>query len=1375
MKWQRRLFYGILIFLILGVINATYFFLAQAQSLTKETFLQETSPSQHALFSSASAHAWKFQWRADKDLYDIQALTSQIIFIVGDGGSIYKSENGGETWHYTTLGDNVSLRAVAFGSPRIGWVVGKGGIIYRTENGGITWKRQVSGQRRDLLDIWAFDAEHALIVGAGGLILHTQNGGASWEVTPSATGQSLLAVWFDGNKGWAVGSGGTIVRTQDGGNTWELVRSGGSALRDVAFASGGERGMAVGDSGLVLLSEDGGTTWTPLASGTSVVLQGVTFGNDGHAWIVGNLSTVLHEKTPGAFEDLSPPDTATANLHATLVDPVGRIWAVGRQAQVIRSEDGGRSWHQPTGGGIAEFWDVSFPDALHGWVIGQRFSGQQVVQGNMCGDRPCEYRGVVLHTEDGGKTWAPQPLPIPPVGSVFEMMGISFADAHRGVATGRLGRIFYTDDGGEHWHIAPPNPPSALWMQRVALQKDGRGWSGGQGGRIWKTEDFGHSWEYKCFNWYDPACYKRPSFSLPIYGVATQGDRAWFTGRGSGGGYILLTQDNGETWQKLLLNARRGGSHLWNIFFRTEEEGWAVGVTGIIWYTENGGATVDDWTLLPQDPDLQWTDLFDVAFWSSSDGFVAGADCYEQMQGGTCDVFLPVNPYDGAVVGRTEDGGKHWAVERFPSVKQLYGIAASDEGEAWAVGAGGAILHYAGPPNELNALKLAEPLPLDGSLADWPVPAEITVTATNADLVIGEIPSPEDISANVRALWGQQGLYLGINVMDDKIFAPEGHPRQGDAIILGLDGEGDNTGGGPGDHVYMVTLDGRVWEDGKVISDVRAGVTRFWNGYTVEILFPQSVLGNPLNDGRNVGFSLALQDNDGASTPETILIADSEDYTTPSSEFGRIHIIGDTLIIQAGVSTVGEVIDTYIDRYNPYANYNEGDATAPPIGPLPWLHIHRSRQWDVKSILFRFDVGFLPKTADILDAALVLRSGTCPYSACSVPLTVGAYRILRPWDPKVVNWYVARLNAEGAEERWERPGANGEGDRLLEPDDTAVIPRSFVDVTWHITRSVQAWIQHPEQNYGIILHPDKGVVEYKLPSSEFEDPQLRPKLIVRYALHPQVYTPTPTFTPTLPPTPGPSPTPTPTPTITPTPSPTPTPVIIRSYEFVPGVDDYDGLEDTYIAKWHQNTPQGSSSDLYVQTDNAYILMRWDLSQIPAGSRVRNATLRLWSGSGRTVMTIRGYLVKRAWTENEATWLEAQRGEPWDVPGAFGGSDIEATAIFTHEVPAGTGYVELDIKEAVQYWLDHPDENYGVLMAGVEPGARHSFTSSEWPGVNQRPRLDITAILPGPTPTPTPTPSPTSTPTPSPSPTPTPTPTPSPIPLNSREYLPILWR
>ena len=1104
-------------FVVTGVVLMAWFvggFLLASTTLEARSRMQERAERVPARVSAAPAHAWKILWRADQDLNAIVSIDEDTLLLVGNKGVSYRTQNGGDTWRYAQVADKDVLDAV-FVDAQKGWLVGRQGLILHTTNGGRTWRYQSSGTNRDLHAAWFTSATDGVIAGQGGLVLYTTDGGATWQTGDSGVSTALYDLWFvNDQQGWAVGHNGVILATQDGGRTWSTVRTGGYALRGVAFAADGQTGYAVGDGGLILRTTDGGQTWAPVASPTTVQLNAVAFTADGQAWIVGNQGVVLREGTAGAFEEVTP--AASSHLLDVLVDPRGRVWAVGQAAQAIRSDDGGQTWTQPTGGGIQELWDVSFVDAKRGWVVGQKVPDQDLYP-------DAEYRGIVLYTEDGGQTWAPQTLPPPRVGDVLEMMGIAFANAQQGVIVGRLGRVYRTDDGGQTWEPIPPNPPEARWMTRVDLQPNGVGWAGGQSGRVWQTLDYGRSWQYRCFNWYEPSCYSKPSFAIPIYGVATQGDRAWFVGRGTGGGHILYTPDNGESWDKMTLVAGRGGSHLWNIFFLDENIGWAVGVTGIIWFTESGGLSEADWTLLPLDPQLALTDIFDVAFISRKEGYLAGGDCEEQQHGEACDLFLPVDPYDGAVVGRTTDGGRTWTVERFPSIPTLYAVDAVEGGAAWAVGPGGVILGYAGPPNSLNALQLAAPLNVDGFLGEWPVPAAVTVTATTADLVLGDfLPDAADLKAQVRALWDTNGLYLGIQVWDDRRFSPES-PLLGDAVILGLDGEGDQQGGGAGDRVYTVTLDAQVWENNLPTTDVDAAVTLREDGYVVEMFLPNDVLGLPLADGRTVGFSLALQDNDGTPTPETLLIADSEDYTQPSAEFGRIHIIGDTLLLQ------GEgVVDTYINRYLPNDNYSQGDETPPPIGPLPWLRLKATSQFDVKSILFRFDLSLLPSTARIAEAELTLRSGTCPYAACATPLTVGAYRILRPWDPEVLNWYVAAKGPDGEDLRWERPGANGASDRESEPEDSQVIPRSFVDVTWRIPRMVQTWVSDPDANFGVMLRPDAGSVEYRLPSTEYkQNPDLRPKLRVRYELLPLPVTPTPT----------PSPTPTPTPSPTPSPSP----------------------------------------------------------------------------------------------------------------------------------------------------------------------------------------------------------------------------------------------
>jgi hypothetical protein len=58
-----------------------------------------------------------------------------------------------------------------------GWVIGDGGTILHTANGGQSWEVQESGTSFDLNDICITDENNGWICGESGIILHTGNGG----------------------------------------------------------------------------------------------------------------------------------------------------------------------------------------------------------------------------------------------------------------------------------------------------------------------------------------------------------------------------------------------------------------------------------------------------------------------------------------------------------------------------------------------------------------------------------------------------------------------------------------------------------------------------------------------------------------------------------------------------------------------------------------------------------------------------------------------------------------------------------------------------------------------------------------------------------------------------------------------------------------------------------------------------------------------------------------------------------------------------------------------------------------------------------------------------------------------------------------------
>jgi photosystem II stability/assembly factor-like uncharacterized protein len=91
---------------------------------------------------------------------------------VGENGTVLKT-TGGTTWTRQTVPTTLStttLNGVDFADPQNGIVVGDDGTVLRTENGGTTWTLISLGTDRHLLDVFLWDTDFGWAVGANGTI-----------------------------------------------------------------------------------------------------------------------------------------------------------------------------------------------------------------------------------------------------------------------------------------------------------------------------------------------------------------------------------------------------------------------------------------------------------------------------------------------------------------------------------------------------------------------------------------------------------------------------------------------------------------------------------------------------------------------------------------------------------------------------------------------------------------------------------------------------------------------------------------------------------------------------------------------------------------------------------------------------------------------------------------------------------------------------------------------------------------------------------------------------------------------------------------------------------------------------------------------------
>lgn len=128
--------------------------------------------------------------------YGIAAVTTDVAVAVGEDGAsqdfIIRTDDGGASWSLITLaGTPGTLRDIDFvDGTQVGWAVGNGGIIFYTADGGQSFTAQTSGVVADLFSVVAVSSDVAWVAGDN-TILYTEDGGDTWQT--DSTVQTALS------------------------------------------------------------------------------------------------------------------------------------------------------------------------------------------------------------------------------------------------------------------------------------------------------------------------------------------------------------------------------------------------------------------------------------------------------------------------------------------------------------------------------------------------------------------------------------------------------------------------------------------------------------------------------------------------------------------------------------------------------------------------------------------------------------------------------------------------------------------------------------------------------------------------------------------------------------------------------------------------------------------------------------------------------------------------------------------------------------------------------------------------------------------------------------------------------------------------------
>jgi photosystem II stability/assembly factor-like uncharacterized protein len=252
---------------------------------------------------------------------------SGMLVAPGAKGDAAISSDGGQSWHVIATQTSQELVDAVFASATLGYALDSRGGLQRTTNGGASWQTLSPGTTRPARAVLALGSGTALLIGPVGV--NRSVGGGRFEPVASRVARKAHLSDYElaGSAIFAFGeSTHTLIRSTDEGARWSAVRlplaraaakgtgtkrkaSPGVAIRSASFTSA-QVGFLLDTSGRLWSTRNGGRSWTQL------------------------LSAGTGEGVQLAF---SGPSEGFMSVRGLAGDH--------RDAYVLRTSDGGRTWH----------------------------------------------------------------------------------------------------------------------------------------------------------------------------------------------------------------------------------------------------------------------------------------------------------------------------------------------------------------------------------------------------------------------------------------------------------------------------------------------------------------------------------------------------------------------------------------------------------------------------------------------------------------------------------------------------------------------------------------------------------------------------------------------------------------------------------------------------------------------------------------------------------------------------------------------------------------------------------------------------------------------------------------------------------------------
>ncbi len=583
------------------------------------------------------------------DLYNVNKDSYQNIWVMGEFGTILKSDDNCESWKTIKINFTDNFYDSEIINEKM-WIVGQNGLILFSPDLGSTWNKQISNTNKSLVKIKFIDEDHGWIMARDSLVLRTEDGGINWQririnnrwpqtdmtFLNKDVGYLLSGYYNEPNldiKPWTVGA---IFKTNDGGLTWAKVDSGSTKYSSIYFLNDRIGFMSVhnNQTGRILLkSTDSGNSWDTLSH--TFVWNQMHFVDEQNGIAIGGY--FLGKTTDGGLNWIINTEINTPSPSSKLTSIYTKdqsVIIVGTEGNILKSNDLGDNWNRINSSidfYYAALRGVTFVNRNIGYIYGLQFL------------KNSNQKSILLSTLDGGKTWNNLPSPSPYAVSIFKKYdNILWASSNT--------KLYRSDNNGTSW----------IEIIDVAINRDeqirdifvfnSRNIVFLAGRRVYNSKDGGSSWSHTSEFYVQ--------FLKQFVRVT---DNKWIIlGHLNPSEPNFITENSGLSWRQM-------NSNFTTMKFINENIGYAIDST--LYKTTNGGTS---WEVINHS-------VKSIAYWTSQLFF------YNESVG-----WLN----NGSFLYYTRDGGYTWTKEYgINGIADFYNYSFSiiSESNAWAVGSNGHI------------------------------------------------------------------------------------------------------------------------------------------------------------------------------------------------------------------------------------------------------------------------------------------------------------------------------------------------------------------------------------------------------------------------------------------------------------------------------------------------------------------------------------------------------------------------------------------------------------------------------------------------------------------------------------------------------------